>query len=149
MPVGECVGDADLRAFLLGDLTEDRARAVGGHVETCARCEAAARRMDGMTDPLIRSLQRALAPGTDRNTPAGGEAEDRGDADTWPAVGQSQPDLLPQRVAGYELLEELGRGGMGVVYKARQLSPSRVVALKMILAGEYSHPARRARFLAE
>jgi serine/threonine-protein kinase len=50
---------------------------------------------------------------------------------------------------GYEVLGELGRGGMGVVYKAKQINADRLVALKMILAGGHAGPDLLTRFRTE
>ncbi len=60
-----------------------------------------------------------------------------------------RPRLPPDALPGFELIDEIGRGGMGVVYKALQVSTKRIVALKVMLAGAFASRSVRNRFQRE
>lgn len=66
-----------------------------------------------------------------------------------PGAAVKHPSSPPISLAGYEIIRELGRGGMGVVYEARQIRLQRLVALKMIIGGGHAGPQALERFRVE
>jgi serine/threonine protein kinase len=98
----------------------------------CPRCGAAGS-PNGKGTPATRPEE----PGPDRNAPTVVARSPAGD-------GAGSP-----RVPGYEVQGLLGRGGMGLVYKARQIGLNRLVALKVIRGGAHATAQQRARFRIE
>ncbi len=92
---------------------------------------------------------RSVIPATNVATAAqpaeGPVTQDDPRATTPYLSGSASPPTVP----GYEILELLGRGGMGVVYRARQVSLKRIVALKMIRGGVSAGPTDLTRFRTE
>ncbi len=117
-----------LEPFDRGEIDEADASAIEEHLATCATCQALT--VQGSSDDRFIRLIRAVGQ------------------EVGTAVAKA-PALPAQAPRGYDLLEPIGRGGMGIVFKARQRALGRLVALKQVRAGIDADPKELARFRTE
>ena len=164
-----------LRAYALGELDDTSATVVREHLETCSDCRRQVAEMapDSFVGRLREAQERlespssnqAFATGTQTALPADdGVTVDSSSSPCMSATGGAevtsdnlsssndarlQPGTLVGYFGDYELQKVLGEGGMGIVYKARQLSLNRPVALKMIKASRFPSADEVRRFQNE
>lgn len=140
-----CPDASELRAFARGEPSTHSLDAIANHVANCVRCQA---RLDEVSpDSMMRHIRDLGDSGEVKDTDVVGEGPSPSD-ETITIVPSDRPEPSAQTIGRYQLQGELGKGGMGVVYKAYDPKLKRIVALKMIKE-EMASAAVFSRFQAE
>ena len=150
MSATNCPSREELFALAVGTLSEDRVEELFEHVGTCAECRGTLGTIDEAEDTLVARLRRPAVESRYAAEPQRRELIARAKA-LVAGHDETTGDLLARpaelaRLGEYQLLEKLGEGGMGAVYKARHTRLRRTVALKMLSRGRMEDPRAIARF---
>lgn len=146
MDLARCPDLDELSRFAIGDLSQPALARLAAHVQHCTECEGALAQLDDRTDPLLTGLREAAATETPNEDaiPENLLAAAR----SAPRRG-SRPGDGRQRIGKFELLEELGMGSFGQVFRARDTRLDRTVAIKILRAGRLANRDDVDRFLRE
>lgn len=128
-----CLTDEEHRGHLAHELDETTISRIDHHLEQCEQCARRRSKLIDEHESWIGEIRKAGSPrglGELRMGP--------------PPTGPGQ-----RVIAGYEIIEEIGRGGQGIVYRATQVSTRREVALKVLREGPIASASSRRRFERE
>lgn len=140
-----CPEPAELAEFATGDLPRAVLARIADHIEGCAECAAALGSFDALTDSLLSRLRRSVeqADATADYVPP--ELLEVARSSRRPPP---QPEG-PRRLDRFELLQELGAGSFGQVFRARDTELDRIVAIKILRGGLFAGQQEVDRFLRE
>jgi eukaryotic-like serine/threonine-protein kinase len=149
--MNRCPSHDELQQLLHSDPGSAAHQEMETHVDACPACNQTLEDLIAAIEEPWQRLRRATR-GERLGGPTGAFLEELKGCPPAPteASDDAPDDGAPfPTISGFDVLEELGRGGMGVVYKARQQALNRLVALKMILPDRLHGEQERSRFRTE